>query len=232
MQKYIIEGGHELCGTVRVSGSKNAALPVIFATLITHGISEIQGLPEIEDVRVALKLIEGFGAVITRVADITYIDTRALYYTPPCAELVGRLRASTYLIGACLARFGEALTGGFGGCSFSDRPIDMHISAMLSLGAYMVGDKLIADRLFPSEISFRLSSVGATVNALIASASIEGESVITLLILGFKKIGGSFIIKSISPVGKPKIKFSIAAIPVTPPGEILFGSIKKQKPNA
>ena len=178
MHTYIIEGGVPLSGTVRVSGSKNAALPVIFATLVTYGINTVYGLPDIEDVRVALELVRGFGAVITRSENCTVIDTRNLSYTEPRHELVCRLRASTYLIGACLGRFGRALTGGFGGCSFSDRPIDLHVYAMHTLGAVDSGEHLLADALSAAEISFPIVSVGATVNALIATATAEGESII------------------------------------------------------
>ena len=178
MQKYIIEGGASLSGSVSVSGSKNAALPVIFATLVTHGISKIYNLPDIEDVRVALLLIEGFGAVVTRECGATVIDTRKLTYSIPKEELVCRLRASTYLIGACLSRFGIAKTDGFGGCNFSHRPIDLHISAMRSLGAKEIDGGLVADRLRGGKIRFPIISVGATVNALIVAAATPGQSVI------------------------------------------------------
>ena len=179
MHKYIIEGGEELSGVIHVSGSKNAALPVIFATIITEGVSAIYGLPDILDVRIALELLRGFGARITHECNVTYIDTKRLYYVAPDPRLVGRLRASTYLIGACLARFGVAVVGGFGGCSFSDRPIDLHLYAMRSLGAYDLGDRLLADKLSSAQIDFPIVSVGATVNALIAAARAEGESIIS-----------------------------------------------------
>ena len=176
MGKFIIHGGEPLVGEVTVSGSKNAALPVIFASLITHGISKIDNLPDILDVEVALEIVKELGASVLREGKSVYLDTRSLTYRLPDGGKVARLRASTYLIGACLARFSRAKLQSFGGCNFSRRPIDMHISAMESLGAVTVGDEISAESLHPAEIFFNKKSVGATVNALIAASAIKGES--------------------------------------------------------
>ena len=178
MKKIVINGPARLSGEVTVSGSKNAALPIIFATIITDGISELRRLPDIGDVRVALDIIRAFGAVVWRSGDVTYIDTRSLSYREPIEEQTSKIRASTYLIGACLSRFGRCRISSFGGCNFAHRPIDMHIDACLSLGAEIRDDEIFSHRLFGSEIIFKKQSVGATVNAILLAVSAEGESVI------------------------------------------------------
>lgn len=178
MKSLIINGGAPLFGSISAAGSKNAALPILFATLITRGVSRIERLPDIGDVRVALRILRGFGAGVYSEGGATFIDTRALTYSPPRIEDVCRIRASTYLIGSCLSRFGECELLGFGGCNFSDRPIDMHISAAQTLGALYTGDRLTARGLFGGEIDFKKRSVGATVNAILLAACAVGETVI------------------------------------------------------
>lgn len=176
MGKFLIRGGNALCGSVCVSGSKNAALPVIFACLSLFGRSELVGLPDIGDVRVALDLVREQGATVTHRGEVTYIDTTDLCYVTPSASLVSRLRASTYLIGACLARFGRIELGSYGGCSFSYRPIDFHLALAAEMGAKREGGTLTAPRLKPATVRLPRASVGATVNFLILAASTEGES--------------------------------------------------------
>ena len=179
MGRFIINGGKPLCGKIRVSGSKNAALPIIFSSLATKGVSRLYNLPDISDVSDALGIIREFGAKIWQEGGVTFIDTRVLHYTVPSLDRVRRIRASTYLIGACLSRFGRAELLPFGGCSFSHRPIDMHLDAAVKFGACIDGDTLSASELRGAEISFRVPSVGATVNSLILAASAEGETVLS-----------------------------------------------------
>jgi UDP-N-acetylglucosamine 1-carboxyvinyltransferase len=143
MKQIIVNGGRPLSGEVTVSGSKNAALPMIFACILINGISEIENLPDIGDVRVALDLLNSFGAKIVKLGTTTYIDTRDLVYAEPDKRLVEGIRASTYLLGSCLARFGRCPIMSFGGCNFSLRPIDMHIDAATSLGAVIDNNLLL-----------------------------------------------------------------------------------------
>ena len=179
MGKFIVRGGRPLFGSVRVSGSKNAALPIIFASVITRGVSRFYNLPAITDVWDALEIIKSLGAKIHNEGGVTVVDTRDLSYAPVSPHLVARLRASTYLIGSCLARFGRAELLPFGGCAFSHRPIDMHLDAAVKFGARIDGELLTADFLTAADISLRQPSVGATVNALIMASAIRGESHIT-----------------------------------------------------
>ena len=178
MKKITLHGGKRLNGSVSVSGSKNAALPIIFACILTKGVSEVRNLPDIGDVGVALSLLRSFGAKVHREGEVTRIDTANLSYTPPDALLVSKIRASTYLIGSCLSRFGRCPILSFGGCNFAKRPIDMHIDACLTLGAELINGELIAEKLIGGEINFQKASVGATVNAILLSSCAEGETVI------------------------------------------------------
>ena len=178
MKKIVVSGGMELNGEILVSGSKNAALPIIFSCILTNGVSEIDNLPDIGDVKVALDLLRQLGAKIENNVGKTLIDTREMYYVKPDPNLASRIRASTYLLGSCLSRFGVCHIMSFGGCNFSLRPIDMHIDACLALGGRQDNDMLVCDRLRGGEIHFAKASVGATVNAILLAASAEGESYI------------------------------------------------------
>lgn len=178
MEKIVIEGNKPLIGRVSVSGSKNAALPIIFASVITSGVSVIENVPDIGDVRVALSLIESLGAVVRREKYTLYIDTLELSYAVPDRALASKIRASTYLLGAMLSRFGVFETTEFGGCNFSSRPIDMHIEAAVRFGARFESGRLVATGLRGCEINFKKVSVGATVNAIIMSAAADGVTVI------------------------------------------------------
>ena len=176
MSKFIVRGKNTLRGTVCVDGSKNAALPVIFASLALIGTSHIIGLPNIGDVDIAIKLIEEQGAIVTKKGNVTTINSENASYVKPSRDLVSRLRASTYLIGACLSRFGRVDVGGYGGCAFCPRPIDYHLSVAQNMGASLNSDTLTASRLTPVICKFPKPSVGATVNFLILAATTEGES--------------------------------------------------------
>lgn len=178
MGSFLVKGGAALYGRIKVSGSKNAALPIIFASLITNGVSRIHNLADIGDVRAAIKIIAAYGAKVTRLGDTTFIDTRELEFTTPPEREVSALRASTYLLSSSLIRFGRVKICNFGGCNFGPRPIDMHLSALVSHGARVENNELVATVLYPSEIDFHIRSVGATVNAIIAAAGCRGESVI------------------------------------------------------
>ena len=178
MKKIILQGGTGLSGEVAVSGSKNAALPIIFACILTKGVSEIRNLPDIGDVQIALRILSSLGASVSFFGGVARIDTTELYYHEPELDLVSKIRASTYLLGACVSRFGHCPILPFGGCNFSKRPIDMHIDACLSLGGRLSDDELFAPGLVGGEIDFSKKSVGATVNAILMSASARGESVI------------------------------------------------------
>lgn len=165
-----------MCGEISVGGSKNAALPIIFSCVLIRGISTLTNVPDIVDVDVALDILKSFGALCSREGDKLVLDTRELEYTSPSDDAVSKIRASSYLIGASLARFGCVRIMRFGGCNFDSRPIDMHISAARALGARLEGDELYADCLVGGDIIFDKISVGATVNAILLAATAKGKS--------------------------------------------------------
>ncbi len=178
MRTIKIRGGSSLSGAVRASGSKNAALPILFATVITRGISVIRNVPDISDTRVTVSILESLGATVSRLGDALTVDTRSLQYCDPPSHLVSSIRASTYLLGASLSRFGVCRICGVGGCGFSYRPIDMHVYACCALGGVVDGEYIRAPSLSGGEICFSKKSVGATVNSIILAAAANGKTVI------------------------------------------------------
>lgn len=176
MSSFTVRGGKRLCGEIEVGGAKNAALPIIFATLITHGTSVLHGVPDIGDVRIALNIIEDMGASVARFGDVLTVNTENVSYSYPRLSEISKIRASSYLIGACLSRFGRSHICAYGGCNFENRPIDMHISAACSVGAELCGNELTASSLHGADIRFSKISVGATVNALLMTAAARGTS--------------------------------------------------------
>ncbi len=172
MSKFVIYGGEPLSGTVSAGGSKNAVLPIIFAALGILGISVIENVPEISDVNTAVKLARDLGAIASFSGRTLTLDTRRLHYKSPNPVLCSEIRASTYLIGASLSRFGKAELSSFGGCSFEPRPIDFHIYLAECMGAKREGSSLYLTEPRPSVIHFKKPSVGATANALILASSL------------------------------------------------------------
>ena len=178
MKSFVILGGKPLVGNVTVSGSKNSALPILFATVIARGESIIENLPKIGDTEAALTILSELGADISLDGNTARINTESLVYSEPSSALTSLIRASTYLIGSLLARFGRCRLSTFGGCNFADRPIDIHLDSAYRLGATREGELLLANSLHPAEITLRLPSVGATVNTLLLASSIKGKTVI------------------------------------------------------
>ena len=174
-----VRGGHPLYGTVTVGGSKNAALPILFATLFLRGRTTVSRLPDLLDVRVALALLSELGAVVTyHDAHTVTVDTTDVRYFAHDEKLTRALRASTYLLGAELCRFGRSHLYDFGGCAFCDRPIDLHLLAIRAFGGEIDGREVALSHPHPASIRFPIPSVGATVNALYLASSIDGESIL------------------------------------------------------
>ncbi len=176
MGQFIINGGKTLKGEISVSGSKNAALPIIFASMLIEGETRIYNLPEIGDVDIAFDILRAYGAKIYKSKGEACIDASDLKYTVPDESLVSKIRASSYLLGASLARFGRAQIQRFGGCNFDNRPIDMHLYAAAMLGAEISDNNIYSNGLCAADIFFDKISVGATVNAIIMAVSAKGMS--------------------------------------------------------
>lgn len=180
MEKLIVKGGCPLSGKITVGGSKNAALPLIFATILTKSPCTIENLPAIRDVEMSLDILASMGAQVRYLDEKTVeICTEHMRPTVPPQSAVSTLRASTYLMGAMLGRFGRAYVQDFGGCNFSQRPIDMHLFAASVLGASLSDGVLSAPKgLVGAVIPFDKVSVGATVNALLMAVTAQGTTVI------------------------------------------------------
>ena len=136
MIKYLIHGGRPLEGEVVISGAKNAAVGILPATLLVDGVCKIENVPDISDVRLLLEILSDMGAVIRRLSpNVLEIDCTHVHDMVPPMELVRRIRASYYLIGAQLGRFRHAQVAMPGGCNFGPRPIDQHIKGFEAMGA-------------------------------------------------------------------------------------------------
>jgi UDP-N-acetylglucosamine 1-carboxyvinyltransferase len=178
-------GGTPLNGTITVSGAKNAAVAILPATLLVAGPCRIENVPDISDVRILLTILERMGANIQYPEDNTVIiDCSGVTCTEPDAELVKKMRASYYLMGALLGRFHKAHVALPGGCNFASRPIDQHIKGFAALGADVeeteeyVSLAESAGGLKGGRISLDIVSVGATVNIMLASCLLPGTTVI------------------------------------------------------
>ena len=185
MARYEIHGGKPLNGTVTISGAKNAAVAILPATLLVSGKCRIENVPDISDVRILLDILAGMGAKIEKPeAHVVEIDCSDVTCSEPEGELVRRMRASYYLMGALLGRFGKARVALPGGCNFASRPIDQHIKGFEALGAVVdeteeyVGLEPGEEGLHGERVSLDLASVGATVNIMLAASLIPGQTII------------------------------------------------------
>ena len=185
MKKYVIHGGCPLYGKVEISGAKNAAVGIIPAALLVEGPCRIENIPAISDVDLLLNILRDLGAKV-RLINRTTVEvdcTGARCMTVPY-DAGRKLRASYYLLGAMLGRFGEAEVPLPGGCDFGSRPIDQHLKGLAALGAevrvekgYMCA-KAEGGRMKGSQIYLDVASVGATMNLMLAAVLAEGTTVI------------------------------------------------------
>lgn len=183
MDKFIIEGGRPLRGTIGVAGSKNAVLALMPATLLAPGIYRIRRTPNLRDVWTMSRLLAQLGAHVERSTDgELFLDTRSITSYEAPYEHVKKMRASIYVLGPLLARYGRARVSLPGGCAFGPRPVDLHIKAMEKLGADISIEhgyiNARADRLRGNTIHLDVPSVGATVNVLYAATLAEGETLV------------------------------------------------------
>ena len=136
MARYEIIGGNPLQGEVTISGAKNAAVAILPAALLVKGVCRIENVPNISDVRILIKILEDMGAKIcTEEPGVLVIDSSHVTDSEPDPALVRKMRASYYLMGVLLGRFGRAHVALPGGCNFASRPIDQHIKGFRALGA-------------------------------------------------------------------------------------------------
>ena len=186
MARYEIIGGAPLNGTVTISGAKNAAVAILPAALLVKGVCRIENVPNISDVRILLNIISNMGAKVTSPEPgVVLIDSSGDISTRPDEEMVRKMRASYYLMGALLGRFGQAHVALPGGCNFAARPIDQHIKGFRMLGADVVEtDEYVYLRsgeygLQGTRINLDMASVGATINIMLAATLMPGMTVIS-----------------------------------------------------
>ncbi|NJD21842.1 MAG: UDP-N-acetylglucosamine 1-carboxyvinyltransferase [Melioribacter sp.] len=183
MDKFVINGGKKLSGTVEVSGAKNSALALMPATLLNSGINVITNTPEVSDIYTMIKLLNHLGVKTQFNNYILTLDTSQIINQTAPYEHVKKMRASVYVLGPLLARYGYAKVSMPGGCAWGPRPINLHLEAMKKLGATIQLEEgyIIAksNRLHGAKIHFDISSVGATGNTLMAASLAKGTTLIT-----------------------------------------------------
>ena len=185
-REYLVRGGKPLFGEVTISGAKNAAVAIIPAALMVDGVCRIENVPMISDVTLSLKILEELGASIRLLnAHTVEIDSRHITRTRTSYDLARRIRASYYLVGSLLGRFGQAEVAMPGGCNFGGvRPIDQHVKGFTAMGAKVtlesgfINAAAEGGRLHGASIYLDVVSVGATMNIMMAAALAEGTTVI------------------------------------------------------
>ena len=182
MQKILVTGGPSLTGEVRISGAKNAVLPILCATLLADGPVEVRNVPKLHDVLTTAKLLQQLGAGVERSEGAMTIDPRGVNSHVAPYDLVKTMRASVLVLGPLLARFGDAEVSLPGGCAIGSRPVDLHLKGLQALGADISVDhgfiKASAKRLRGAHHVFEMVSVGATENVLMAATLAEGTTVL------------------------------------------------------
>lgn len=182
MDKFVIEGGNKLTGKVAISGAKNSSLALMPATILSSGLSVLHNTPELNDVYTMMKLLKNLGAEISFSNHSLSINTSTINNFVAPYEHVKKMRASVYVLGSLLAKHGKAEVSLPGGCAWGPRPINLHLSAMKSLGAEIeINNGYIfakCKQLTGAKIEFDVSSVGATGNALMAAVLAKGSSLI------------------------------------------------------
>jgi len=184
LEKYIIRGGRPLSGEVEISGAKNAAVAIIPAVILADEPCVLENVPNISDVSASLHILESMGASVKRISHNSFrIDATHMFSHKVNYDSARCFRASYYFMGALLGKYGEAFVSMPGGCDLGDRPMDQHIKAFTSLGARCEVENgcyniTSGERLGGSLINFDVVSVGATINAMLASVKVKGLTVI------------------------------------------------------
>ncbi len=185
MEKYIVTGGRKLSGAVEISGMKNSAVAIIFGTILCRDVCVIENVPQIQDVNLSLEILRSMGVSVKMInkntveIDSTNMDLDLVPY-----DLVRKMRASYYLLGAELGRCGRAYTGFPGGCDFGVRPIDQHIKGFEELGATVSVEGGYIEAKYPegkskgASVYLDVISVGATINIMLAAVCTSGTTVI------------------------------------------------------
>ena len=182
MDKLVVTGGRPLEGAVRISGAKNAALPVMAATLLAPGVHKLRNVPRLRDTQTFARVLELLGAKVAFEGNLMTIDSQGVNSVEAPYELVKTMRASIYVLGPLLARFGRARVSLPGGCAWGPRPVNLHLSGLQAMGAaldiehgYIVGRDV---KLKGATVGFDVVSVGATAQLMMAAVLADGTTVL------------------------------------------------------
>jgi len=182
MDALVIHGGRRLSGPVAISGAKNAALPVMAATLLSPGVHRLRNVPNLLDTRTFARVLEVLGARVAFTDHLCTIDTTGVSSVEAPYELVKTMRASIYVLGPLLARLGGARVSLPGGCAWGPRPVNLHLTGLSAMGAnleiehgYIVGRNV---QLHGTEFAFDVVSVGATAQLMMAAVLAQGTTVL------------------------------------------------------
>ncbi len=182
MDNFVIQGGRAVSGSVRISGSKNAALPILAATMLTREKCEITNVPDLMDIKSTANLLNYMGKRCVFSSNTFTVQKGSALKLHAPYDLVRKMRASVLVAGPLLARFKKVRFSLPGGCTIGMRPIDIHLEAFKKLGAevsYQQGDVILsAEKLRPARIKFRFPSVGATENLMMCASLIRGTTVL------------------------------------------------------
>ena len=183
MDKFVIQGGAKIEGEVRISGAKNAALPLLAAMILADSPITLKNVPDLKDVRTLVKLISGLGITMSYEGDTVVADTSTLDNQFAPYELVKTMRASILVLGPLLARYGSAKVSLPGGCAIGSRPVDQHLKALEALGAQIEVEAgyvhaKVDGRLKGGEVIFDMVTVGGTENILTAAVLADGVTTI------------------------------------------------------
>jgi len=183
MDKIVVRGGAPLHGHVRVSGSKNAALPVLVSSLLVGGKTTFRNVPGLMDIHSILSLLSELGADVDRSGDAVTIDATTISCVEAPYDLVRKMRASILVLGPLVARMGRAKVSMPGGCAIGDRPIDLHLKGLEAMGAAITLEhgyvEAVAERLKGARIVFDTVSVGATENLMMAATLADGVTILS-----------------------------------------------------
>ncbi len=182
MEKLVIEGGHRLDGEIQISGSKNAALPILLAAILCEGKCRFSGVPNLRDITTTIDLLTMLGCKASREENGDIITSTDNLVSEAPYELVRTMRASVLCLGPLLARTGKARVALPGGCAIGSRPVDLHLRALSEMGAsfvleegYILGK---CERLHGARIVFDFPTVGGTENLLMAASLAEGKTIL------------------------------------------------------